>query len=165
MDHGDDDRGRWRTYRSLKERKSMNVHFKLHHIGYLVRDLSEAAIFSERLGYIAEGPPVEDPEQTAVVQFLRQPGSGSLIELVVPTSPDSKLVRALAKGGGLHHLGYEVDDFDWACAHLREQSMLALSAPTPAVAFRGRRIAWFMDRGAMLIEILESDPEDTVPWV
>ena len=125
----------------------MEVLFKLRHIGYLVRDLSEASIFRDRFGYVIEGDIVEDPVQTAYIQMIRQPGSASVIELVVPMGPESKLTRALAKGGGLHHLCYEVDDMSRACDHLRDQGMLALSDPVPAVAFDGRWIAWFMDRG------------------
>jgi methylmalonyl-CoA/ethylmalonyl-CoA epimerase len=139
----------------------MKVQFRLHHIGYLVRDLLEAEVFRTRLGYVIESDVVEDPVQTAFVQFVRQPQSASLIELVTPTGQESKLSRALAKGGGLHHLCYEVDDIDAACSHLRDKQMLALSDPTPAVAFSGRRIAWFMDRGAMLVELLESGPGET----
>ena len=141
----------------------MEVQFRLHHIGYLVRDLAEAEVFRDRFGYAIESDVVEDPVQTALVQLIRQPHSTSLIELVRPTGPESKLTRALAKGGGLHHLCYEVDDMDKACTHLRNQGMLALTAPAPALAFGRRRIAWFMDRGAMLIELLESAYRKTAP--
>jgi methylmalonyl-CoA/ethylmalonyl-CoA epimerase len=137
----------------------MCVQFRLHHIGYLVRNLEEAKIFEDRFGYVIESPAVEDPVQTAFVQFIREPLSGSLIELIMPTGPESKLSRALANGRGLHHLCYEVDEIGKACAHLRDQGMLALSDPVPAVAFSGERIAWFMDRGAMLIELLEASSE------
>jgi methylmalonyl-CoA/ethylmalonyl-CoA epimerase len=136
----------------------MNVQFRLHHIGYLVRDLAEASIFCDRFGYALENGVIEDKGQTAYIQMIRQPGSGCLIELVRPTDPASLLTRALAKGGGLHHLCYEVDNMSHACDHLRDQGMLALADPVPAAAFDGKRIAWFMDRGAMLIELLESDP-------
>ena len=136
--------------------------FRLRHLGYLVKDMSEADVFIGRFGYVPEGGIVEDADQTAYVQLFRQPGSTTLIELVMPMGPESKLTRALNKGGGLHHLCYEVDDLDAACHHLRSQGMLALSDPAGAAAFQGRRIAWFMDRGAMLIELLESEPGKSV---
>ena len=137
----------------------MGMQFKLHHIGYLVKDLSEASVFKDRLGYLVESEIIEDPVQTAHVLLMRQPGSASQIELVMPAGPKSKLSRALAKGGGLHHFCYEVDDICAAGAHLREKGMLALSEPAEAVAFKGRRIAWYMDSGALLIELLESGPK------
>lgn len=131
--------------------------FPLHHIGFLVPDIAVAAgDFSSRLGYVVDSEIIEDPVQTAYVQFLRQPGANNWLELVTPNGPRSKLLGALQKGGGLHHLCYEVDDMERACVHLRGRSMLMIARPTPAVAFPGRRIAWFMDRSNFLLELLES---------
>lgn len=132
--------------------------FLLHHIGFLVRDISVAAQdFVSRLGYVIESDVVEDPVQTAYVQFLRQPGTMPWLELITPNGVDSKLTNALRKGGGLHHLCYEVGDIAHACEHLRNQAMLMLAEPVPAAAFPGWRIAWFMDRSGFLVELLESD--------
>ena len=81
---------------------------RLHHTGLLVRDLPTAAAeLVARLGYVVESGVIEDPVQTALVQFLRQPGTSSWLELVTPNGPTSKLSRAVASGGGLHHLCYE----------------------------------------------------------
>ena len=131
--------------------------FLLHHIGFLVRDISTAAQdFVSRLDYVIESDVIEDPVQTAHVQFLRQLGTTSWLELVMPNGVDSKLNNALRKEGGLHHLCYEVSDIEYACEHLRSQAMLMLGEPVPAAAFPGRRIAWFMDRSGFLVELLES---------
>jgi len=131
--------------------------FLFHHVGHLVKNLSaEADNLVARLGYVIESDVIEDPVQTAFVQFLRQPGTHSWIELVTPNGPSSKLTNALVKGGGLHHLCYEVSDIHLAGEHLRNQAMLLLAEPVPAAAFLGRRIAWFMDRSRFLVELLES---------
>lgn len=130
--------------------------FRLHHVGYLVQDMSAAKVFVDRLGYRMESDVIEDPVQTAFVLLIRQPDTSSWLELVMPNGPESKLTKALCKGGGLHHLCYEVNDIGRACEHLRSQAMLTLSNPVPAAAFPGRQIAWFMDRGPLLIELLES---------
>jgi len=133
-----------------------NLNFSTHHVGYLVSDIAQAVPrFTDRLDYRVESGIIEDPVQTAYVQFLRQPGALEWMELIAPTGESSKLTRALRQGGGLHHLCYEVNDMDRACAHLRDHEMLALSAPVPAAAFPGRRIAWFMDRFRGLVELLE----------
>ena len=132
--------------------------FLLHHLGILVQDLAAAVSdFESRLGYRVESEVIEDPVQTAYVQFLRQPQTILWLELITPNGPDSKLINALRKGGGLHHLCYEVSDISQAGEHLRDRAMLLLSEPVPAVAFPGRRIAWFMDRAGLLIELLESE--------
>lgn len=132
---------------------------RLHHIGHLVHDLSAAAAACQaNFGYRIESPVIEDPVQTALVQFLRLPGGANWLELVTPNGPNSKLSLALAKGGGLHHLCYEVDDIEAACVALRRQKMALLSTPAPAVAFTGRRIAWLLGRDRLLTELVESGP-------
>ena len=133
------------------------MYFPLHHIGFLVKDIAvSASDFISRLGYVVDSEVIEEPVQTACVQFLRLPGAANWLELVMPNGPESKLMGALQKGGGLHHLCYEVEDIGQACKHLRSQSMLMLAAPVPAVAFAGRRIAWFLDRSNFLLELVES---------
>src|SRR5271156_386291 len=101
--------------------------FELHHIGFLVADIpSAAADFVERYGYVAESSVIEDPTQTARVQFLRQPDTVHWLELITPVGSKSKLSDALQRGGGLHHLCYEVPDIEQASEHLRKRSMLPL---------------------------------------
>lgn len=128
----------------------------LHHVGYLVKDIAAAAEhYCDLLGYRVESAIIEDPGQTAYVQFLRQPGSASWLELIAPNGGQSKLGNALAKGVLLHHLCYEVADMDEACRYFRAKGCFPVGAPLPAAAFEGRRIAWFMDARRFLFELLE----------
>lgn len=132
--------------------------FRLHHIGLLVASIEEATLIQrQRYGYLVESEIILDPVQTARVVFLRLPGGSNWLELVSPADDSSKLSNALKKRGeGLHHLCYEVEDIESACATLREQAQLMLAPPTPATAFQGRRIAWFMDRRGHLTELVEA---------
>ena len=100
---------------------------------------------------------IEDPQQTALVQFLRLPGADHWTELVAPNGPNSVLTAALdRKRSGPHHLCYEVDDIEAACHALRSAGMSILANPVPAVAFTGRRVAWLTDRDFLLTELVES---------
>jgi methylmalonyl-CoA/ethylmalonyl-CoA epimerase len=127
----------------------------LHHVGMLVTDIqTEVEKWVSRFGYAVETPIIEDPTQTALVQFLRQPGAQHWLELVAPNGPKSKLSAALRKGAGLHHVCFEADDIEGACRHLREQAMFMISRPVPAVAFGGRGVCWFMDRAGLLVELV-----------
>jgi methylmalonyl-CoA/ethylmalonyl-CoA epimerase len=134
--------------------------FRFHHTGLLVKSMEAAtALQVERYGYRIESPVIHDPVQTAFVRFLRLPGAAHWLELVSPEGERSKLAEALRKrGDGLHHLCYEVDDLDAACAHLRQGRQMLLAPPAPAVAFGGRPIAWFMDRAGLLTELVEAGP-------
>ena len=62
------------------------------------------------------------------------------------------------KGGGLHHLCYEVEDCEKALAAMRQRSAMIVRRPQPAVAFAGRRIAWMLTAEKLLIELLEAGP-------
>ena len=130
----------------------------LHHTGLLVRDTARAATYYRQMGYRIESEAIDDPIQTARVLFLRIPGTTHWLELVAPLGPESKLNNAIAKGGGLHHLCYEVDDINQALAFFRAAGSLVISEPVSAIAFPGRRIAWTMDRQRLLVELVEAGP-------
>jgi len=138
----------------------MDNPFRLHHIGILVSDIAPAAErFAKRFGYTIDSPVIEDPQQTALVQFLRLGRADHWTELVSPNGEGSVLRGALERRkGGVHHVCYEVDEIEAACKQLRSQAMAMVAAPAPAVAFDGRRIAWFMDRDQLLVELVESGP-------
>jgi methylmalonyl-CoA/ethylmalonyl-CoA epimerase len=77
------------------------------------------------------------------------------LELVEPAAADSPVARFLEKGGGLHHLCYEVDDLQRQIQWMKSQRAVLIRSPKPAVAFGGRRIAWMRTRDSLLIEYLE----------
>jgi methylmalonyl-CoA/ethylmalonyl-CoA epimerase len=134
------------------------MNLSLHHIGIAVPDVSRAADdYRRRLGCELEGDLVHDPVQTAFIQFLRFRGDSVLVELVAPDGPESRLGKAVAKGGGLNHLCYATDDIESACRSLREEGMMIIHEPTPAVAFGGRRIAWLMGPDRVLTELVERE--------
>lgn len=127
---------------------------RLHHVGIAVNSLQEGRRSYERLGFTDRSPVYRDSVQGVAVQFIR-PSSDVQIELIEPQSDDSPVMRFLDKHGpGLHHLCYEVEDIDAACAHFREQGAIIACPPVPAVAFEGRRIAFLYDGN--LFELVES---------
>jgi methylmalonyl-CoA/ethylmalonyl-CoA epimerase len=60
-----------------------------------------------------------------------------------------------AKGGGLHHVCYVVDNLEQTLSDARSLGALVTRQPMPAVAFGGRRIAWIYTKNRLLIEYLE----------
>lgn len=130
---------------------------RLHHVGVVVADIEEhfARHYRQELRTgVLEGP-VHDAEQdsyTALVKFDCSPA----VELISPASPDSPVASHLAKGGGPHHLGFEVDDLDKVCADLASRGMLRVAGPDPAVLFDGRRVVFMYSRTGGLIELVEA---------
>jgi methylmalonyl-CoA/ethylmalonyl-CoA epimerase len=130
----------------------------LHHVGYVVKSIEEqAAGFVKSLGATWDQQIIHDPLQGAKVAFLRTPGTGDAqIELVEPAGDDSPVSRFLEKGGGLHHLCYEVTDLGEHLKLIRAAGCVVVRAPMPAAAFQQRLIAWAWTREKLLLEFLEA---------
>ena len=132
-------------------------HLKLHHIGFVVSSIQQSAESFERsLRATWDGNIVLDPVQNVYVAFLQglNPTDPS-IELVEPGGPESPVSQFLKRGGGLHHLCYEVKDLESHLAFCRSVGTIIIRPPVPAVAFGGRRIAWAVTKKKLLVEFLE----------
>ncbi|MHB1126549.1 MAG: VOC family protein [Bacillota bacterium] len=132
----------------------MRLH--LHHIGILVKDISKTVANYEKIyNCKKKSNIIHDPIQTAFVQFLTIQDNNMYTELIAPDGQNSKLMNALKKGGGIHHLCYLTDDLESTCVRLSSTGMLLLQEPVAAVAFGGRRIAWVMGLDGVPVELLE----------
>lgn len=130
---------------------------RLHHVGFVVDGIAgQMKAFVHSLGAHWDGNIYEDPRQRVRVAFLTTRPGEAQIELVEPAGPESPVRRFLEhKGGGLHHLCYEVDDLEEGMAELKAKGAMMVSRPKPAVAFDGRRISWMLTAEKLLLELLE----------
>jgi methylmalonyl-CoA epimerase len=129
---------------------------RIDHIGVAVADL-DAAIALHQETY---GMPVvhrETVEEQGVEAVLLDVGE-SHVELIRPLSEDSSVGRFLAaRGPGLHHVAYGVDDIEAVLARLREQQVRLIDE-TPRIGIRGARIAFLHPAasGGVLTEIVQA---------
>jgi methylmalonyl-CoA/ethylmalonyl-CoA epimerase len=130
---------------------------KLVHVGVAVRDIEEARVAYEKVfGYVLLAGPVVDPTQNVAVCFVGTGRSGDLsFELVSPLAGDSPVSSMLRKNFGAYHVCYQVEDIDQTLRGVRSRGCLVLGKPVPAVAFEGRRIAWFYTPAHLLVEVVE----------
>jgi methylmalonyl-CoA/ethylmalonyl-CoA epimerase len=135
----------------------MDFPLSFHHVGFVVADIAATVeSFARSLGAQWDGCVYADPYQKVKVTFLRTRPAEPQIELVEPNGEDSPVLRFLQeKGGGLHHVCYEVDDLDAAMAEMKSRAAMIARRPKPAVAFQGRRIAWMLTAEKLLVELLE----------
>jgi methylmalonyl-CoA/ethylmalonyl-CoA epimerase len=133
------------------------VSLRFSHIGIAVPNIDQAlAVYHGIFGYTVRSGPFVDPIQKASVCFIATSNDGDVrIELVAPANDDSPVHKLLGKGIGTYHLCYEVDDIAQALRHVRSHGCLVVSEPVPAVAFDGRRIAWFYTPTRQLTELVE----------
>src|SRR5579884_993385 len=119
---------------------------RLDHVGFVVSSIEKSLPgFVQSLGGKWDGTVFDDPHQKVRVTFLEVRHGDSRIELIEPNAEDAPVSGFLtAKGGGLHHLCYEVDDLDAELASARSRGARIAKRPHPAVAFDGRRIAWII---------------------
>jgi methylmalonyl-CoA/ethylmalonyl-CoA epimerase len=130
---------------------------RFHHVGFVVASIEQSAPdFVRSLGLAWRGEIIHDPLQCVRVSFFDPPADSSpVLELVEPADPLSPVTKFLERGGGLHHLCYEVDSLDMQLKQSRANGGLIARKPTPAVAFGGRRIAWVYTKSKLLLEYLE----------
>ena len=127
-----------------------------HHVGFVVSSIQEVApCFGKCFGAEWDGRIINDPSQIVRISFLHNQQPSPLIELVEPTGRESPVTRFLERGGGLHHLCYEVDDLKAQLNFSWSVGAIIVKRPTPAVAFAQRRIAWVYTRNKLLLEYLE----------
>ena len=129
----------------------------LHHIGFVVGSIEKTVDrFARSISAQWDGHIIADPLQGVRVTFLRSivSPSESLIELVEPAGAKSPVQNFLKRGGGLHHLCYEVDSLTAQLQLSRSLGGLVVRQPMPAVAFGGRHIAWVYTADKLLTEYL-----------
>jgi methylmalonyl-CoA/ethylmalonyl-CoA epimerase len=136
-----------------------NLDFKLLHVGVAVPSLGPTTeLMTALFGYRVVSGPFDDPIQKVTVNFLAKSDCDvAEIELISPLSEDSPIRSMLAKdGGGAYHLCFETSDIEGALVHAKKNGCIIVSAPVPAVAFQGRRIAWIYTRSRQLFELVEA---------
>ena len=126
---------------------------KIDHLGIAVKDLSEAVMSYEALGFAVDATH-DVPTERVRAAFL--PVGDSHLELLEPTDPSSVIARFLEKRSGLHHVCVLVEDIDAALAELKARGVPVLDE-TPRVGAGGCRVAFVHPRGAagVLLELKE----------
>ncbi len=134
----------------------------LNHVAIVVEKIAEARASYEALGLTAgEVEYVADQK----VNVLVMSAGSQRIELVEPATDDSPVSKFLAKrGGGLHHLAYDVDDLEKTLTRLRAEGVLLIDeAPRPGA--HGTRIAFVHPKatGGVLTELVQEPGNEPEP--
>lgn len=127
---------------------------KINHIAIAVNDVEESLKFwRDAMGLQVDH--IEDvPSQKAQVVFI--PVGDSEVELVKPTSPDTGVAKFIEeKGGGMHHLCFEVDNIDEMLVDLKEKGVRLINET--ALELPGRKMAFIHPKSTngVLVELYE----------
>lgn len=102
---------------------------KIHHIGIVVADLAKAKrIFGDLFGMKLDHEESSDVWNVNAAFYWC---GDVLLELLEPTGPGVDMDFLEERGGGLHHICYEIDDADTAYQELSGHFGMASDGPVP----------------------------------
>ena len=135
----------------------VSLPLQFHHIGIACFNIEETAAFYKERGYFLTQA-VYDPIQNVHIAFLNSENPVfPCLELISPHDDTSPVCKNLQKNGvSPYHICYETEDLEDAVAELKKQKFIAVSKPSPAVAFGGRRVCFLFSKSVGLIELVES---------
>lgn len=138
---------------------------KLNHIGLVVPNISEFTKVFKTLGLNDMTQPEPDHIQKVTASFVTAgKGQDIYIELLEPLGDNSPIASFLKeRGGGLHHLCFEVDDIDGLAKKLVQEGFQMVCSPVDCVGYdksferecsHPSKVAFFLLSNKILIELL-----------
>lgn len=128
---------------------------KVDHIAIAVKDLEGAIrVYRDLLGLDFAGREAV-PEQGVEVAFFDL--DGLRLELITPLTEESPIANFLEKrGGGFHHICFQVDDIKSELERLEAKGMRLISKE-PGVGSEGRKVGFLHPRSTFgaLVEVIE----------
>lgn len=127
---------------------------KIHHIGYLVKDLTKSMKVFENLGYINIDNIVYDEFRKINICFMKK--DGYTIELVSPVGDDSVVSNLLRRyNNSPYHICYESNSFEDDIKNLSNNGFVMIDGPLSAPAISNKRVVFLFGSSIGLIEIVE----------
>lgn len=130
---------------------------QIDHTGIAVRDLDEAITFYTT---VLQGELVDRYTNMAVgveTEIAVIHVGEDVIELLLPTSPTSPIARFMkARGKGVHHIAYRVDDLEQSIDALKRDGITFLEDTLRTTA-KGRRLIYMDPRhsGGIIVELCD----------
>ena len=134
---------------------------KFHHVGYATKSIKKSIEIFHLFGYKTENSMIIDERLGVKIQFLAHSNIESpRIELVEDLiNGDIHPLRAILKQRpGSYHLAYLVDSVQ---EFSRENKLRAITRCSPARAFDGRHVQFFISRDEGIIELISNALECT----
>lgn len=129
---------------------------QLHHVAYAVPDLDAAlTVYTERFGLSVERREVIDDQAVEAVSLGVGPGHLELIRPLDDHGPVARFIQS--RGGGLHHVAFQVPDLEEALDELRADGA-ELIDEAPRRGLGGHLIAFLHPRssGGVLTELVQN---------
>jgi len=129
----------------------------IDHVGVAVPDLDEAVAFYETTFGMVKVHEEVNEDQGVREAMMAVGDSGSCVQLLAPSGPDSPIAKYLSRSGpGLQQVAYRVDDVDDVCHELRARGLrLLYDQPRRGTAESRINFIHPKDAGGVLVELVQ----------
>lgn len=132
----------------------MDVDLKIHHIGYLVKNIDKAIEKFNQLGFKRISETTCDEIRHIHICFMEK--DGYVIELVSPYDSNSVVSKLMKQyKNSPYHICYLTNKFEETCTALQTVGYVMLDNPLPAPALEGKRVVFLISHISGMIELLE----------
>lgn len=125
----------------------------IEHIGIAVKSIKSAREFFKKMGLEFSEEEIVESEKVKI-SFCEL--NNVKIELLEPVSEDSPIYKFVEKGGGIHHIGFFVEDIKEFCKNLQGKGIeLVYEVPKESRKKRFINFCFIRDFSRTLIEFVE----------
>jgi len=130
---------------------------KIHHVGYLTKDIKASLSAFHDLGYESKDI-INDDIQQCRICLLYHCDSNDCIELVQPYETNAQMMKMLSKrGSSAYHICYEVEDvmkiYNEYC---NKEGWMNIFKPVVAIALGNKLITYFYNINLGFIEFVNT---------
>lgn len=128
---------------------------KIHHVGYLAKNIEKTGKKFLELGYEVEKEVVYDEYRQIDIEFLKN--GDYRVELIQPKSEDSPMFPLLKRfKNSPYHFCYEVADLEHSVEELSQMGYTVIQEIAPAPAIDGRKVVFLNNISMGIIELVEA---------
>lgn len=131
---------------------------KINHIGIVVDDIDLSRTIYTEMGYLCKDDIFIDDIQNNKLLFLKNKQGNEVIELIQPI--DEKSTVYSKANLGLHHICYEVNNFEQFCNKFNKLNIGKIfTNKIISPAFNNRYIVFAYLKNGTIVEFLQGDSE------
>ncbi len=127
---------------------------KIHHVGYLAKNIEKTEKKFFELGYEVESPTAYDEIRKINIEFLVN--GDYRVELIQPMNEESPMYPLLKRfKNSPYHFCYEVEDLDASVAELSGKGYTVIQEPEIAPCIEGKKVCFLNNISMGIIELVE----------
>ncbi len=128
---------------------------KIHHVGYLVKNIEKARVRFLSLGYEVERPVKYDEIRDVDIEFLVN--DGYRVELIQPLSDKSPMYPLLKRfKNAPYHMCYVTEDLEKSVEELTGNGFTVIQEPEVAPCIDGKKVVFLNNISVGIIELVEA---------